>query len=134
MATSRKTDYKYLTSYLGWKQNESKKAEKIAKKYEKKLAEVDAVNDKELDELMAAKETLDNCRQEYKNIFEKFVEENDSDATAMSSQKRKLEDIIGQGHYIDSYSLMKEMLRKYIVVGQRSTEQPRETGHEQDLL
>lgn len=116
VATSRKTDYKYLTSYLDWKKQEGNKAERTAKSLNRQISSVEVLNDKGLDELVKAKDDLEGDRKDYKIRFEKFVAENESDATAMSTQKRKLEDILGDGYYIDSYSLMRELIRKYIVV------------------
>ena len=112
----RKTNYKYLTSYLGWKNKEHLKAERLAKSVDKKLSELDLVNEKGLDQMVEVKDELDNYIQKYKKKFEKFVAQSDAEALAMSAQKHKLGDILGEGHYIDSYSIVKELLRKHILV------------------
>lgn len=117
VATSRRTDYKYLKSYLDWKKTESNKAERLCKSLDREIEKVGQLNDEGLDELMATKDTLEEHRQDYKLRFEQFVAENENDVTAMSSRKRKLEDILGEGHYIDSYSVMREMIRKHMMVG-----------------
>lgn len=113
---NKKTDLKYLTSYIGWKKKEKDKLGWKNHSYENKLGKVDVENEKGLDLMVNAKDELESYQQKFKADFDKFVAENESDATAMSTQRHQLGDILGEGHYIDSYSLMKELLRKSILV------------------
>lgn len=112
----RKIDLKYLTSYLGWKHKEETKAEKLAHSIDEKVIQFSDANEKGLDEIVNVKSVMDKTLQKYKIDLEVFSNSNKAEINAMMSQKHKLEDILGEGHYVDSYSLMREMIRKYLLV------------------
>lgn len=112
----KKIDLKYLTSYNGWKTKELTKLDWKNKSLEEKLEKLDDLNENGLDIMVSAKDELEGYQEQFKTEFDKFVTMNEPDATAMSSQRHRLEDILGEGHYIDGYSLMKEMMRRYVLV------------------
>lgn len=104
-----------------------KKLEKKQEKCAKELQELDRAmsekakcNDAELDEMLALKQQIDAMNQRHiahaSEIIATINGLSQKDAGTNAIDRKLLQNIIQEKEYIDSYPLLKELLRTYLLV------------------
>ena len=76
-------------------------------------------NEAGLDQLLGAKKNVDGMNQEYQSQADKLIKEGHNSITAINNplERDKLNKILDEREYIDSFPLTKDRIRRLMLVG-----------------